>query len=119
MYDTDPFELIHALVRKVPRGKVVTYGQAAAYVHGIRVTARMVGSAMRCAPEDVPWHRVVGVGGSLPIGKLSPEMLLRQRELLELEGVPFYSGRANRIVMSDCQWTGHDEAFHSDSKECE
>jgi methylated-DNA-protein-cysteine methyltransferase-like protein len=62
----------------------------------------MVGAAMRIAPDDVPWHRVVGAGGTLPIGKISPEMLLRQRALLELEGVRFLSG--NRVDMAAHQW---------------
>jgi len=61
---------------------------------------------MRIAPGDVPWHRVVGAGGTLPIGKISPEMLLRQRELLELEGVRFIPGRSNIIDMVKHQWLG-------------
>jgi methylated-DNA-protein-cysteine methyltransferase-like protein len=100
----DVFDPLYALIRTVPPGKVVTYGQAAEGVEGVRLTARMVGSAMHIAPEDVPWHRVVGAGGILPIGKISPEMLLRQRALLELEGVTFMAGRSNVINMSKHQW---------------
>jgi methylated-DNA-protein-cysteine methyltransferase-like protein len=102
--EPDVLEPLFALIRSVPRGKVVTYGQAAEGVEGVRLTARMVGSAMRVAPNDVPWHRVVGAGGTLPIGKISPEMLLRQRELLELEGVRFIPGRNNIIDMTNHQW---------------
>jgi methylated-DNA-protein-cysteine methyltransferase-like protein len=104
MSETDVYEPLYALIRTIPRGKVVTYGQAAEGVEGVRLTARMVGSAMRIAPDDVPWHRVVGAGGTLPIGKISPEMLLRQRALLEREGVHFRSDRSNIIDMSQYQW---------------
>lgn len=104
MPEPDVLEPLFALIRSIPRGKVVTYGQAAEGVDGVRLTARMVGSAMRIAPGDVPWHRVVGAGGTLPIGKISLEKLLRQRVLLELEGVRFIPGRSNVIDMARFQW---------------
>ena len=44
---------------------------------------------MTVCPPDVPWQRVVGAGGHLPVGKRSPTLMIRQRELLENEGVEF------------------------------
>jgi methylated-DNA-protein-cysteine methyltransferase related protein len=82
---------IHALVRRVPRGRVVTYGQVAALVGAPRA-ARAVGQAMRVCPSGVPWHRVVNGHGAISrrgdgSGQLS------QRLLLEGEGVRFTRGR--------------------------
>jgi len=100
----DPYDLLYTTLCRVPRGKVVTYGQAAELVSGIRLTARMVGTAMRFAPAKVPWHRVVGYGGALSIGRRSPELLLRQYELLMNEGVAFRPGTAHVVDMSRSQW---------------
>ncbi len=100
----DIYEPFYDLIRSVPAGKVVTYGQAADAVTGVRLTARMAGSAMRIAPKDVPWHRVVGAGGALPIASRSVEAMLMQRRLLEIEGVAFSSGTSNRVNMTVCQW---------------
>ncbi len=100
----DVYAPAYAWVRRVPAGKVVTYGQVAGSVAEVSLTARQVGTAMRYAPDDVPWQRVVGAGGTLPIHKLSPEMAARQRRLLEQEGVLFLPNRSDRIDMPRCQW---------------
>ena len=85
------YERIYAVVRQVPRGYVVTYGQVARIVGGI--SAQMVGfalSALRERPgvEEVPWQRVINAQG-----KVSPHGYgfgtHIQRELLEEEGVRF------------------------------
>ena len=52
------FRRVYALVRSVPRGRVVTYGQIARALGAPRA-ARTVGWAMRDCPADVPWQRVV------------------------------------------------------------
>ncbi len=44
---------------------------------------------MRDCPMEVPWHRVVGAGGTLPVGKRSPEYALKQKAMLANEGVAF------------------------------
>jgi alkylated DNA nucleotide flippase Atl1 len=59
---------------------------------------------MRFAPQDVPWQRVVGVGGALPIIKRSPELHQQQRSLLLEERVVFLPGDAARVDMAKCQW---------------
>ncbi len=93
---------VYAFVRTVPPGKVVTYGQIAGCVEGVRVTARQVGGIMSMCPEDVPWHRVVGAGGHLPLGKRTTTGAMLQRSRLEAEGVAFL--QSGRIDMARCQW---------------
>lgn len=104
MDERDIYEPVYAFVRTVPSGKVVTYGQVADMVSGVSLTARQVGAAMFVAPKDVPWQRVVGAGGHLPIGKRSPEMKMLQRRLLEQEGVVFLPDAEDRVDMARCQW---------------
>src|SRR5689334_23311882 len=95
------YEPVYAYVRTVPFGNVVTYGQVA---DAVGLTARQVGAAMREAPEDVPRQRVVGAGGHLPIGKMGPEPKMRQRHLLETEGVRFLTHSPDRVDMAKSQW---------------
>ena len=88
------FERVYDIVRSVPAGQVISYGQTA-FLAGNSRMARQVGWAMHACPEDVPWHRVVRKDGRLP--GLSPESAFRQRRLLEAEGVTFdEKGRVNR-----------------------
>lgn len=82
-------EIVYEFVKTIPPGKVVTYGQVADMVARIRLTPRQVGQIMFSAPPDVPWHRVLGSGGKLPIAKRGPELALMQQRLLEREGVSF------------------------------
>jgi methylated-DNA-protein-cysteine methyltransferase-like protein len=81
------FERVYQLVRRVPGGRVVTYGQIAAALGDVRL-ARTVGWAMRACPDDVPWHRVVNARGGLSTAPLQGELYV-QRMLLEDEGVQF------------------------------
>ena len=110
------YEPVYAVVRSIPAGKVMTYGQVADAATNLAFTARQVGTAMRYAPSDVPWQRVVGAGGHLPIVKLSPEASLRQRRLLEQEGVTFLERNPNRIDMPRSQWLP-DAASYSGAEE--
>lgn len=103
MDETEIYGPVYALVRAVPAGKVVTYGQVAGLLTAVSVTARQVGTAMRYAPPDVPWQRVVGAGGKLPIAKLGPELQEKQRRLLEGEGVAFKS-TSDTVEMARHQW---------------
>jgi methylated-DNA-protein-cysteine methyltransferase-like protein len=82
---------VHALVRRVPPGRVVTYGQVAAMVGSPRA-ARAVGQAMRVCPAGVPWHRVVNGQGMIS-RRGDGSGALSQRLLLEGEGIRFARGR--------------------------
>ena len=90
------FARVYALVRRVPRGRVVTYGQVAALL-GVPRGARAVGWALRGLnsnrEKNVPWHRVVGSGGRISLRE-GPGGLL-QRRRLRAEGVRFVAGRVD------------------------
>ncbi|MFK7998540.1 MAG: MGMT family protein [Polyangiales bacterium] len=89
------------LVRRIPAGQVMTYGQIADHLASEDVaalTARQVGRAMGESPEDVPWHRVVNASGRCSV---DTEDNPRQQRLLEGEGVVFRSGKL-RLV--DFRW---------------
>jgi methylated-DNA-protein-cysteine methyltransferase-like protein len=82
---------VYALVRRVPAGRVVTYGQVAALVGAPRA-ARAVGQAMRICPAGIPWHRVVNGRGTIS-RRGDGSGALGQRLLLEAEGIRFARGR--------------------------
>ena len=93
------FDRVYDIVRSVPAGQVISYGQTA-FLAGNPRMARQVGWALHVCPGDVPWHRVVRKDGSLPA--LSPEASLRQRRLLEAEGVIFdETGRVLRAHIEE------------------
>lgn len=83
------FELIYEAVKKIPKGRVASYGQIAMLAGNPR-WARVVGYALHVNPdpENIPCYRVVTKDG-----RLSPAFAFggenRQRELLEREGVEF------------------------------
>src|SRR5574341_1585633 len=83
------FARVYALVARIPRGRVATYGQIARMLGAPR-SARMVGWAMHGSPEGarIPCHRVIQQGGTC-----SPNFRAgdpgAQRRLLEAEGVKF------------------------------
>lgn len=81
-----PFERVWRLLRKVPRGRVATYGQLSEMI-AYRLTPVGIGWAIRAAPEGtVPWHRVVAAKGRISTDREHPGL---QREMLESEGVRF------------------------------
>jgi methylated-DNA-protein-cysteine methyltransferase related protein len=88
-----PWDQIYRLVKRIPRGRVTTYGEIARALK-VRGGARVVGYAMAGSPsgQGIPWHRVVGSGGKLIIRE--PYAAL-QRRLLESEGVEISGLRIN------------------------
>lgn len=78
------FAAIHAVVRKIPRGKVSSYG-AVAKAAGFPGASRQVVWALR-AGRGLPWHRVVAAGGRIA---LPGESGMEQRLRLQQEGVAF------------------------------
>ncbi len=79
-----------AVIRRIPRGRVATYGQIADLA-GFPGHARQVGYALYALREgtDVPWHRVINARGRLSLGAVIPEGDVEQRIRLEIEGVEF------------------------------
>jgi len=84
------------IVKKIPRGKVTTYGRIAALIpppddvgeaEYKAVGARWVGGAMAACPDDVPWQRVINAQGKISERRGGGSLL--QRQLLEEEGVEF------------------------------
>ena len=99
------YEQIYAVVRKIPPGKVATYGQIARIVGGC--TARMVGYAMSALrKDDVPWQRVINSKGEVSQHGDGYGTSL-QRELLAVEGVEFNS--KGRVNFDKAGWNGPEE----------
>jgi methylated-DNA-protein-cysteine methyltransferase-like protein len=93
---------IYAVVRRIPRGRVASYGQVARLA-GLPGRARQVGYAMHALPAGsaVPWQRVVNASGEVSRRRV-PGGELGQRLLLEREGVRF--GPAGRIPLDRFGW---------------
>lgn len=91
---------VYEIVRQIPAGKVMTYGQLA-IVLGEGYTARTVGSVMHGSPEDVPWQRVINSQGKCSTGRLTLPVNLQQ-ELLEAEGIAFSS--TGKCDLRALQW---------------
>jgi O-6-methylguanine DNA methyltransferase len=81
-------------VRRIPAGRVATYGDVAAMAGRPRA-ARAVGNIMRgCSSANVPCHRVIAAGGRLG-GYGGSEML--KRSLLVAEGITVAGGRVREL----------------------
>jgi len=100
------YRAVYRLVRQVPRGKVVTYGQVAAILGHPRA-ARAVGQALRMLPpmlvRVVPWQRVINSAGSISHRGdiMRPDV---QRERLEAEGIQF--SRGGKVDLRRARWAG-------------
>ena len=92
---------IYAVVRRIPKRKVATYGQIARIVG--RCTARMVGYAMAAVPEGsrVPWQRVINAQGMIS-ARSGGDGDERQRVMLEKEGVKFDAN--GKVDLRIFQW---------------
>ena len=99
------YELVWTAVKRIPRGRVATYGQIAALA-GMPKHARQAGYALAATPENkkIPWHRVINAQGKISLrlkhwDSGSDEF---QRILLEAEGVIFDSG--GRVDLKRFRW---------------
>ncbi len=92
---------IRKAIRRIPSGKVATYGQVAAAA-GYPRCHRQVAQVLRKLGEALPWHRVCGSAGAIKTPGLE------QRFLLEMEGVRFRGARVDMVA--------HQSALHIDSK---
>ena len=98
---SDSYDRIYAAVRKVPRGRVATYGQIAA-VAGLPGHARQVGYALHAlrSSTSVPWQRIINAKGMISLGPMRGG--ISQRLLLEREGVTFDA--AGRVSLRKFGW---------------
>jgi methylated-DNA-protein-cysteine methyltransferase-like protein len=87
-------ERVYKIVRRIPQGQVMTYGQIA-YMLGEGYTPRTVGFVMHGADDRTPWHRVINSQGLCSTrGIVLPAD--KQQRMLEHEGVEFdKSGRCD------------------------
>ena len=88
------------VVRRIPVGRVATYGDIAELAGAPRA-ARAVGTVMRDFGDRVPWHRVIAAGGRLGGGGT---YLYLKRELLRAEGIDVGAARIRRF--DDVRWPG-------------
>lgn len=115
----DFYERVWEVVRRIPRGKVTTYGHIAAAL-GARSAARTVGWALNAAVgrSDIPAHRVVNRNGELT-GRLHFATPTLMRELLEAEGVTF---DGERVRLDRHLWvpepTPIDDGFYTKEPLC-
>src|SRR6185437_8281345 len=85
--DKDYRERVFRIVRMIPRGHVMTYGQIAEIL-GEGYTPRTVGFVMHSSNDKTPWHRVINAqGGCSTRGLVLPHD--KQQRLLEAEGISF------------------------------
>jgi methylated-DNA-protein-cysteine methyltransferase-like protein len=96
------YNRIYSIVRRIPKGRVATYGQIA-WLAGIPRQARQIGYALAALRDHrpVPWHRVVNAKGEIS-QRSEPGFEARQRLLLEREGVAFDA--KGRISLSRFLW---------------
>lgn len=96
------FQKIYAVVKRIPRGRVATYGQVA-QLADLPGRARLVGYAMASLPREsgLPWHRVVNAAGQISTRDDEPAMEL-QRALLDSEGIPLSA--AGKIPLERFRW---------------
>ncbi|MEO8433580.1 MAG: MGMT family protein [Pyrinomonadaceae bacterium] len=104
-------ERVYEIVRQIPAGRVMTYGQIA-YLLGEGYTPRTVGFVMHAASEEnTPWHRVINAQGGCSTGRIliPPD---KQRRMLEAEGVEFDPGSHCRLDVY--QWSPVQEPGSAD-----
>ena len=96
------YERLYRIVRRIPKGKVATYGQVATLA-GFSGQGRLAGYALHGLKEgtDVPWYRVVNRMGRISFPPDSEGGVI-QRSLLKSEGVRFNNDGS--IPMEKFQW---------------
>jgi methylated-DNA-protein-cysteine methyltransferase-like protein len=97
------YERIYAAVRRIPRGRVTTYG-AIARIAGLADQARLVGYALSNLPDGtgLPWHRVINAQGRLSLERAGSPSGLTQRLRLQREGVTVDA--AGRVSLARFGW---------------
>ena len=96
------FAEVYDLVRTIPRGKVMTYGQISTLLEST-LSPVAVGWAMSRAPEGMPWQRVVNASGGCSTSRRPDMPPTLQQGLLEKERVKFRSD--GTLDLSRYRWT--------------
>jgi methylated-DNA-protein-cysteine methyltransferase-like protein len=97
--------LVYRVVRRIPRGKVATYGQIAAILgqpRGARAVGMALGALRDGVVDTVPWQRVVGAAGRCTHRDGFQAGI--QQEILAAEGVAF--DRRGRLDLARVRWRG-------------
>lgn len=97
------YDLYYEVIRRVPRGRVATYGTVAREA-GRPGRARQVGYALAALPDahDVPWHRIINARGEVSPRSTALGYERLQRSLLEGEGVRF--DVRGRVSLEEFGW---------------
>lgn len=109
-------ERVYEIVRRIPTGRVMTYGQLAEIL-GEGYTPRTVGYVMHAADEEtVPWQRVINSQGACSTGRviLPPD---KQQRMLEAEGIKF-DARA-RCDLRQYRWSPDGDEAQDDEQDDE
>lgn len=102
-------ERVYEIVRQIPAGKVMTYGQIAEIL-GEGYTPRTVGYVLHASDsEGLPWQRVINSQGACSTGRLTMPANLQQ-QMLEAEGVKF--DEKGRCDLAEYRWIP--EGFETD-----
>lgn len=103
MTPASSYQRIYAVVRRIPRGRVTTYG-AVARIAGLPGQPRLVGYALSALPDGtaVPWHRVINAQGRLSLERSGSSSGLTQRMRLEREGIRVDAG--GRVSLAKFGW---------------
>ena len=103
---TTPFQKrVYQILKKVPRGKVTTYG---ALARKLRSSPRAVGQALRKNPfaPQVPCHRVIRSDGSIGGfgGEIKGKKIEEKIRMLRKEGVIIKHNRIEKSFLHDYNW---------------
>lgn len=101
---------IYDIVRQIPAGYVLCYGDVAAIAGNTRAS-RAVGYALAVCPDDVPAHRVLFKDGTLSRAFLTAKGKNRQYTLLKAENVTFTKER--KVKMDKHRWSAEEQDFQS------
>jgi len=105
-------ERVYEIVRAIPMGRVMTYGQIAGIL-GEGYTPRTVGFVMHGADtKETPWQRVINAQGACSTGRMTLPVNLQQ-QILEAEGIKFDA--KGRCDLKIYQWSP--EGFDKEDEE--
>lgn len=104
------YDLIYAVVRKIPRGKVATYGQVAELA-GLIGKPRVVGYALYRVTDadEIPWQRVINAKGEVSRSPHRNGTDYLQQSLLEEEGVEF--DQTGKLDLERYRWLADPEVL--------